>query len=355
MRRRRILLFRASRALLLLLFNTLLLLLLVVSLDRVVGRVVGEAPRPLFDDPEFFVRNRPFVGPHPRRGFALRPGSESGRYRVNAAGFRGPERAGAPHSGPVILAVGDSTAFGWGVAEQETWPRQLESYLRDASGGQLRVINAGVPSYTSSQTLLYLQELLPRLEPAVVLVSVLWNDIWYSSLDPWFPEALTLGRPSPWIRWLYEHSALFRWRVLRPRSDETVDVFNERALAHYAANLDAMARDCAASAAAVAFLAPPLAPDRIASTRRPLRSPIGQGFFTPSFVVELGRRYRAAMEEVAARHGARVIDHRVSIANPHQPELYMDFVHPTPRGNRMIAEDVGHVLIAEGWLEARSG
>jgi lysophospholipase L1-like esterase len=44
-----------------------------------------------------------------------------------------------------ILALGDSTTFGWGVAQEQAWPAQLEAVLR-ARGVAVEVINAGVPA-----------------------------------------------------------------------------------------------------------------------------------------------------------------------------------------------------------------
>lgn len=43
-----------------------------------------------------------------------------------------------------ILALGDSYTYGWGVEENDAWPRVLESLLRK-KGLSVEVINAGVP------------------------------------------------------------------------------------------------------------------------------------------------------------------------------------------------------------------
>jgi len=44
-----------------------------------------------------------------------------------------------------IVALGDSVTHGWGVKRAESYPAQLESYLR-GKGHQVEVINAGVPA-----------------------------------------------------------------------------------------------------------------------------------------------------------------------------------------------------------------
>jgi hypothetical protein len=70
----------------------------------------------------------------------------------------GPERLRNPPFAPQpepgvfrILALGDSTTFGWGVAQEQAWPAQLEAALR-ARGAEVEVINAGVPA-TSLETM----------------------------------------------------------------------------------------------------------------------------------------------------------------------------------------------------------
>src|SRR5690349_15789398 len=64
--------------------------------------------------------------------------------RTNSLGLRGPEVA---EDGTArILAVGDSCTFGWGVAEGQSYPVQLETVLdRTLGAHRYQVINAGVP------------------------------------------------------------------------------------------------------------------------------------------------------------------------------------------------------------------
>src|SRR5262245_37236253 len=75
-------------------------------------------------------------------------------YRHNGLGLRGPQ---PPSSKPAevyrLLVVGDSYTYGWGVAERDTVPGQLERLLREdvPSGRILEVINAGIPAYDTAQ------------------------------------------------------------------------------------------------------------------------------------------------------------------------------------------------------------
>lgn len=191
--------------------NVLLTLGLLVLLEGGTRLLVDRDAAPLFDDPELYVRNRPYVDPHPTRGFALRPGFRSDTTRINAAGFRGAELPADIERRFVILALGESTTFGWRVGEDETYPHHLQQILDEAGfGDAVYVVNAGTPSYTLLQALLYLRELLPRMEPDLVIAHVVWNDVWFSSIPNWYPELLVHRAPPEWRRVLHRHSALFR-------------------------------------------------------------------------------------------------------------------------------------------------
>ncbi|MBI3724909.1 hypothetical protein HY251_13280, partial [bacterium] len=101
---------------------------------------------------------------------------------TNALGFRGPEwdeeRASARER---VLVLGDSCAFGRGVADPETFPAQLESRL--AERRPTAVFNAGVPGYDTVQE----EALMPRVarivRPTVVVVVWLPNDVLERSVD----------------------------------------------------------------------------------------------------------------------------------------------------------------------------
>jgi hypothetical protein len=70
-----------------------------------------------------------------------------------------------PHAGGV-LALGDSLTFGEGVAADQAFPSRLEKLLG------VPVANAGVPGYSSRQAAVLGAELIPRLRPRLVLVTL---------------------------------------------------------------------------------------------------------------------------------------------------------------------------------------
>ena len=72
---------------------------------------------------------------------------------------------------PPILAVGDSFTYGDEVADDETWPAQLQSI----SGHP--VLNAGVGAYGIDQAVLRAEIVLDRFAPTTIIVAFISDDI----------------------------------------------------------------------------------------------------------------------------------------------------------------------------------
>ena len=70
-----------------------------------------------------------------------------------------------------ILVIGDSSAFGWGVATDDSFAEVLDRLLPDVD-----VINLGVPGYSSFQSRLTMERSVPVLSPAVVIMAGQFND-----------------------------------------------------------------------------------------------------------------------------------------------------------------------------------
>ncbi len=75
-----------------------------------------------------------------------------------------------------ILLMGCSTTFGWGVADDQTVPAQLERELRERGYDGVEVINAGQPGYTSFQGLWLWDQVLEAYEPDLVALGFIVQD-----------------------------------------------------------------------------------------------------------------------------------------------------------------------------------
>lgn len=104
---------------------------------------------------------------------ALTAGVTLGALGLFSTGAGAAQRPSAASQG-TIVAFGDSLTAGYGVAEGEAYPAQLEKKLQKA-GYRWRVVNAGVSGETSSGALSRVDWIL-RLKPDIVILETGAND-----------------------------------------------------------------------------------------------------------------------------------------------------------------------------------
>jgi lysophospholipase L1-like esterase len=116
----------------------------------------------------------------------LRPGARArllgNDVAIGAQGWRNPPVLLPKPAGTCrVLVIGDSVAFGWGVAEDEAFPRVVERLLAAAGwpgdGRRVEVVNAGVPGWGAPNELVFLRDEGLGLEPDLVLVTLVNNDL----------------------------------------------------------------------------------------------------------------------------------------------------------------------------------
>lgn len=100
------------------------------------------------------------------------------RMRTNSLGFRGPEvQQPKPADVYRILVLGDSVAFGWGVDEDVTFLRRFEREWNDTHDRRIEIVNAGHLVYDSVQQWALLRDQGLALQPDLVLLVYVVNDI----------------------------------------------------------------------------------------------------------------------------------------------------------------------------------
>jgi lysophospholipase L1-like esterase len=156
---------------------------------------------------------------------------------INSHGFRGGERALAKPSGVFrILVLGDSVAFGQGVAAEATFSDQLERLLNEASSDlEVEVLNSGVRGYNTYQELLLLKEVGFKFDPDLVLVSYVSNDA-----EPFSNQAGLIDKKHKWLVSLKDlvkrHSylyAFFRKQIAVMQNRMTPAEFVDAGLDHF--------------------------------------------------------------------------------------------------------------------------
>lgn len=148
------------------------------------GELVVRVARPSGVEPDRHYEPGIYA-PDAGRGWALLPGyrGEWIDYEArlptstNALGYRGPEetpeRVAAAQR---VLVVGDSVAFGRGVADGEDYPARLEAILA-ARGRDVAVFNLAVPGYDTARERVTLAGAIDRIDPQLVALGWYRNDI----------------------------------------------------------------------------------------------------------------------------------------------------------------------------------
>lgn len=113
--------------------------------------------------------------PDPAIAWRLRPDlstrHKGARFHTNHAGFRSPEISKHPAPGALrIAALGASIEMGAAVDDDQTWPRQLEQFLRESGRGDAEVLNAAVGGYRAVQVAAAYERDVAGFTPGAVLV-----------------------------------------------------------------------------------------------------------------------------------------------------------------------------------------
>ena len=117
--------------------------------------------------------------PHVHLGYMTQPDYRAGENRHNALGFRGEEISlDKPEGVYRIATLGGSTTYNVAVKDyRQSYPHQLQGYLRDNGFAEVEVFNAGVGGYTSHQNLMNLQFRVLPLQPDLVIIYQGYNDV----------------------------------------------------------------------------------------------------------------------------------------------------------------------------------
>jgi lysophospholipase L1-like esterase len=151
-----------------------------------------------------------------------RPGAEAVLMgvpvRIDDLGLRraGAATEAARRSGDRrVVALGDSVTFGWGVAEDRTWPATFEALLRErCPRAPVTVLNAGIGNSNTAMQLARYRELAPSLAAEWVVLGYFVNDA-----EP---------DPQPSGNHLVRHSALAATLVARLRQGASSELRDYR-------------------------------------------------------------------------------------------------------------------------------
>ena len=145
--------------------------------DRDVGLGSGPAPRSVVTLGQIIRRSA-----NPRIVYELRPRLDvvfaGGRLTTSDAAYRGTDASiPKPPSTFRIVGIGDSYMFGQGVSDDETYLARLPRLLEETRGGRVDTVNLAVPGYNTVMEVETLRTRAELLQPDLVLIEIVGNDL----------------------------------------------------------------------------------------------------------------------------------------------------------------------------------
>jgi len=191
-----------------------LTLVLLESGVRLLSGVLGISPYMQYDAKLGWTAQ-----PHATKRHRDRSGQFDVTYQINEYGYRGPAYTimGDPSVFRVVV-LGDSTGFGWGVAEAETF-----SSIIDREIDNLEVINLALSGYGTDQSYLRFVEEGIRFGPDLVVLQVSHNDF-EEIMHPFFNQ-----KPKPLFRFT-QRGELELFNVPPEPTGERARVFHANSL-----------------------------------------------------------------------------------------------------------------------------
>jgi len=299
---------------------------------------------------------------HPYLIYEYLPGTHHDggvNLHINSLGLRGPELESPKPAGVRrFITTGDSSVFGFGVRDEEVF----SSVAADALGDSVEAVVGATPGYSSYQSINLLRLRGLSTEPDLFVIGNLWSDNNFDAFVDKETIATLTGfeeSASSKAKKVMSNSAIYRvadWKLrVRPQLDKVRVVdwqqssedrgqigLRRVAIDDYAANLDNLVEMAKARDADVVFLL--LSNNEDLGPQGPDNAPKA---WTP---------YRDVMRETAKRHGAPVLDvpELFRASGLSKEDLFLDKMHPTARGHRMIGEALAELLSERGWHEGAS-
>jgi lysophospholipase L1-like esterase len=290
----------------------------------------------LLDQPRYdtcWVSGNALWREDPVLGFAYEPGVAAAGGVVNALGLRGPV---PPQQKPAgtrrILYVGDSTAFGFGVPDDEAfWSLATREIAAQHPDQVFEPLVAAAPGYSSYQSRVLVDRLLPFAPDWVVFYVGAHNDerrrSYYQDADI---PARAARRKAAWhqLRTLQAGEFLIdrlgRWMAKRVHRSIW---FRRVPPEAFEANISAMIAAARAAGARPMILVPPLS-DSL--TKRYPATPV----------------YHDILRRVAAEQHVPSVELQPVFAEHDETEVYRtgDDVHPSPLGQRLIARAIARAI-----------
>lgn len=299
--------------------------------------------------------------------FVLKPGEYrkmGTTVKVNSDGFVGAELEPRTPELWRIVAVGDSNTFGGGD-DVNTYPAKLEQLLEQRVSGPLpryEVVNAGIEGLNSSEALARLRSKVLPLQPDVVTIYIGWNDL--MKFDPTGQDAnneLAGVSRSLDRLWLVKGMRKLLFFYLRPYTDppatgaeSRTGRFRDFSPSFYIDNLREMVRLVRESGARplIMTLATSVREDMDVEDLRSAHVyfPYYRSGYGVGDLLDLVAAYNRAVIQVAAAEQVPLLRLDQLFDRPDYRELFFDTMHPTEKGQWLLARALARALDEQDML-----
>ena len=270
---------------------------------------------------------------------------------INALGFRGGMPESPKPSGRLrIMSLGDSSFYGFGVNDDETFTEGLKDRFV-AAGIDVDGVNAGVAGYSIVQHQLVMEEVGWELEPDLLVLCNVWSDnTWDTFQDEDLITSARFARNNPLTRLALVKLFSAWWSGVSGGDEGRVIVWSASEgwpegkvrrvpLERWISINDSLLTQAAERGVGAIFLKPTNTSllDQAQNGPKPAWTP-----------------YFKAMDALAEHHGIPVVDvsalYISSIEKGSEvTDLLWDKMHPTAKGHTLVSDALFDTLQAAGW------
>lgn len=291
-------------------------------------------------------------------------------FEINTHGYRGAAFAVPKPDGVTrVMVLGGSSVFDLNVSEGEDWPYLVQERLRASGLGEIEVVNAGVPGYTSFDSVGRLYAQTWKYEPDYLLLYNAWNDIKYfkkvnlqKSILEWRLEYAKIVDPRLHYQGIIDRffgrSELYshlRFLVIRRlfkigsegvvEDEEVTDRFSALAVDQYRVNLELFVDLSRNLGATPILMTQATLVDAENTDQDKGRINYKYSHLTHEGLVRAYDACEKAAKAVATNKRVSLIDASLQLSG--RPELFTDHVHLTSDGGQELAALVAAQLEEE--------
>ncbi len=305
-------------------------------------------------------KHPPLHRPHPSFLWEVCPhhngkvniGGIIGTLKTESHGFRGEEVSMEKPPGTFrIMILGDSSAFGYGVNQDEVFAEVLQKMLRDKYPGKnIEVINGAVMGYTTFSSRNFFLEKGLEFEPDAIIIS--HNNDPDIDLDA-DKNRVPPQNLQPLMKLLYKSNIYMaiRREILNRKYGKTPEIYGE---IPEEKGVNRVSQDDLRKNLETIMNSADKKGMKILTISMPRNDKVDREEGEPDDLDDELLEYRRIMKEVTVGHKGVFVDILKEWKEFPSEYLFIDSMHPTAEGHKKIAGELYRVIVTEGWITGKN-